>query len=96
MFFRKGDFLDPTIIVAILNLCGIFLGFVVGAQLIKYRLDVLEKKAVTKDELELIRNELHNYSKKVEKHNGLIERMYKVEGRLTSVEDDIKELKNEH
>lgn len=85
--------LDQTVVLALVSLAGTFLGFIVGAQLIKYRLDVLEKKAVTKDEVEIIRNELASYSKKVEKHNGLIERMYKVEGRLTSVEDDIKELK---
>lgn len=88
--------MDQTVVLALVSLAGTFLGFIVGAQLIKYRLDVLEKKAVTKDEVEIIRNELCSYSKKVEKHNELIERMYKVEGRLTSVEDDIKELKNEH
>lgn len=85
--------MDQTIVLALVSLAGTFLGFIAGAQLIKYRLDVLEKKAVTKDEVEIIRNELRSYSKKVEKHNELIERMYKVEGRLTSVEDDVKELK---
>ncbi len=46
----------------------------------------------------LINTKLINYrlemlEKKVEKHNNLIERMYKVEGKVQEIENDIKDLK---
>lgn len=37
---------------------------------------------------------IEQLERKVEKHNNLIERMYKVEGRMTEAEHDIKELKH--
>lgn len=46
----------------------------------------------------LVANKLTNYrveqlEKKVEKHNSIIERTFKLEGRMDEVEHDIKELK---
>ena len=41
----------------------------------------------------LIAYRLEELEKKVDKHNGLVERMTAVEGRLDAVEDSIKELK---
>lgn len=43
-------------------------------------------------------SKLSNYrieqlEKKVEKHNNLIERMYKVEGQIVELQHDVKELK---
>lgn len=37
---------------------------------------------------------IEQLEKKVEKHNNLIERMYKLEGRMLEAEHDIKELKH--
>lgn len=46
----------------------------------------------------LVANRLTNYrveqlEKKVEKHNTIVERTFKLEGRMDEVEHDIKELK---
>lgn len=46
----------------------------------------------------LVANKLTNYrveqlEKKVEKHNSIVERTFKLEGRMDEVEHDIKDLK---
>lgn len=41
----------------------------------------------------LIAYRLEQLERKQDKHNNLIERMYKVEGRLTEAEHDIRDLK---
>lgn len=38
---------------------------------------------------------IEQLEKKVEKHNNVIERMYRIEGRMTEVEHDVAELKKE-
>ena len=43
---------------------------------------------------DLIQFRIEELTKRVEKHNNLIERMFKLEGRMEEVEHDIKELKN--
>lgn len=47
----------------------------------------------------LVANKLTNYrveqlEKKVEKHNSVVERTFKLEGRMTEVEHDIRDLKS--
>lgn len=66
--------MSDTVIVGLLSLAGTFLGTFGGIQLIKYRIEQLEKK--------------------VEKHNNLIERTFKLEGRMTEAEHEIRDLKN--
>lgn len=70
--------MSTEIIVAIIafigTLASAFLGGLMSSNVIKTRLDALEKK--------------------VDKHNNLIERMYKVEGKLEELEDDIADLKH--
>lgn len=46
----------------------------------------------------LVANKLTNYrvkqlEKKVEKHNSIVERTYQLEGRMTEVEHDVRDLK---
>ena len=46
----------------------------------------------------LVANKLVNYrlsqlEKKVDKHNSVVERTYKLEGRITEIEHDIRDLK---
>lgn len=69
--------MSTEIIVAILALIGTlasaFLGGLMSSNVIKTRLDALEKK--------------------VDKHNNLIERMYKVEGRVDELCHDVEDLK---
>lgn len=44
----------------------------------------------------LMEYRLKELEKKVDKHNNLVERMFRVEGRLTEAEHDINDLKNRH
>lgn len=39
---------------------------------------------------------IEQLEKKVEKHNNVVERTYKLEGRLTEAEHDIRDLKSRH
>lgn len=41
----------------------------------------------------LIAYRLEMLEKKVDKHNNLVERMYKVEGKLSAIENEINDLK---
>ena len=64
-------------IVALLSLAGTLIGSLSGI---------------------LVANKLVNYrlsqlEKKVDKHNSLVERTYKLEGRITEIEHDIRDLK---
>lgn len=69
--------MTETIIVAILSLIGTLVGAFLSSN--KTR-TVLEVK-------------MEDLTKKVEKHNNMIERVYKLEGQMTEVQHDIKELK---
>jgi hypothetical protein len=66
--------MEPTIVVAILSLCGTLVGTIGGImasnKLTNYKIDELKEK--------------------VNKHNNLIDRMYKVENRVTLLEDEMK------
>lgn len=72
--------MTETIIVAILSLVGTFIG-TLGGILAANKLVVYRI-----DQLE----------KKVEKHNGVIERMYKLETRVAVDEEEIEHLKGYH
>lgn len=72
--------MTDTIIVAILSLVGTFIG-TLGGILAANKLVVYRI-----DQLE----------KKVEKHNGVIERVFKLETRLEVDEEEIEQLKGFH
>jgi len=72
--------MTETIIVAILSLVGTFIG-TLGGILAANKLVVYRI-----DQLE----------RKVEKHNGIIERMYKLETRVAVDEEEIEHLKGYH
>lgn len=72
-----GDEMTETIIVSVISLIGTLGGSLGGI---------------------LVANKLTNYrveqlEKKVEKHNSVVERTYKLEGRMTEAEHDIRDLK---
>lgn len=69
--------MTETIIVAILG----FLGTLVGAFLSSNK-----TRAV-------IQLQIEDLTKKVEKHNSMIERVYALEGRMNEAEHDIRDLK---
>lgn len=69
--------MDSTIIVSVISLIGTLGGSLGGI---------------------LVANKLTNYrveqlEKKVEKHNSVVERTFKLEGRMTEAEHDIRDLK---
>ena len=69
--------MDNTIVVALISLAGTIIGSLGGI---------------------LVSNKLTNYriqklEEKVDKHNTVIERTFKLEGRMTEAEHDIRDLK---
>ena len=70
--------MDSTVIVAIISFVGTCLGTIGG---------ILASSKLTNFRL----SELED---KVKQHNSVIERTYKLEGRMTEVEHDIRDLKN--
>lgn len=65
--------MNDTIIVALISFAGTCIGSFAGINLIKYRIQQLEKK--------------------VEKHNSVVERTYRIEDDIKYIKEDIKELK---
>lgn len=46
-------------------------------------------------ELAVMRTEMENLTGEVRKHNGLMERTYKLEGQMTEAQHDIRDLKEQ-
>lgn len=75
----EGDRVTDSIVVAILSLVGTLIGSMTGI---------------------LTANKLVNYrlkklEEKVQAHNNLVERTYKLEGRMCEVEHNIRDMRNE-
>lgn len=69
--------MDNTIIVALLSCAGTVLGSGLG---------IIASSKLTNYRLQQL-------EKKVEKHNSVVERTFKLEGRMTEAEHDIRDLK---
>lgn len=69
--------MSDAVLVALIGLAGSGIGAFVGV--------------VTSAKLTQYR--LQELEKKVDKHNGMIERVYKLEGRMAEAEHDIQDLK---
>jgi hypothetical protein len=69
--------MSETIIVALLSLAGTAIGSVVGIMTSQ----------------RLIEYRLKQLEEKVNKHNQIVERTFKLEGRMNEAEHDIKDLK---
>ena len=91
--------MSDTIIVAIVSLVGTIIT-VWAAN--KHTLDELDKKSEVSDakiDAKLDRfqavtdTKIDELARKVEKHNNMIERTYQLEGRMTEVEHDLRDLK---
>lgn len=91
--------MSDTIIVAALGLLGTIIT-VWAAN--RHTLAELEKRSELSDariDAKLDRHQavtdtkIDELTRKVEKHNSMIERTYQLEGRMTEVEHDIKDLK---
>lgn len=72
--------MSETLIIALIGFAGTLAGSLLG---------VLTAQKLTQYRLQQL-------EEKVNKHNNLIERMTKLEGRVTETEHDIKDLKNYH
>ena len=64
-------------IVALLSLAGTLIGSLSGIMVAN----------------KLVNYRLSQLEKKVDKHNSVVERTYKLEGRITEIEHDIRDLK---
>jgi len=69
--------MQPEVIVGILSCCGTLIGTIGG---------ILATSKLTNWRLATL-------EAKVDKHNNLIDRMYKVENRVSLIEDEIKNTK---
>ena len=69
--------MSETVIVALIGLAGSGLGAVAG---------VMASARLTQYRLQMLED-------KVNKHNNLVERTYALEGRMTEVEHDIRDMK---
>ena len=69
--------MSETVIVGLMSLAGTLVGTVGGI--------------VASSRLTMYR--LQQLEDKVNRHNGMIERMYRLEGRMTEAEHDIREMK---
>ena len=72
--------MDSTVIVAVLGCVGTVIGSALG---------VVASSKLTQFRLEQLES-------KVDKHNSVIERTFKLEEHVKEMADDIKELKNYH
>ena len=70
--------MGEAILVAVLSLCGTLIGSIAG---------ILTANKLTNYRIEQL-------EKKVEKHNGVIERTFRLEGRMNETEHDVRELKS--
>lgn len=69
--------MSPEIAIALLSLTGTLGGSLLG---------VLASSSLTRYRIEQL-------EKKVAAHNNIVERTYKLEGRMTEVEHDVRDLK---
>lgn len=69
--------MQPEIVVALLSLIGTLAGSLIG---------VLASNKLTNYRIEQL-------EEKVAKHNSLVERTYKLEGAMTEVQHDIRDMK---
>lgn len=65
--------MSDTVLVAMISFVGTFIGSFTGMNLIKWRIQQLEKK--------------------VEKHNSVVERTFRIEDDIKYIKEDIKDLK---
>jgi ribosomal protein S17 len=66
--------MDNTILIAIITSVGAFLGVLVSS---KYTKNI---------QVALIQQQMEDLIRKVEKHNSLVERMYKIESKVAILE----------
>ena len=79
-FWDGGDDMSDTVIVGLLTLVGTLVGTFGGI--------------ITASKLTTFR--IERLEAKVDKHNGMIERMYKAEGNIEELQHEVRDLKLFH
>ena len=80
--------MSDTVIVAMISLVS---SIVVA--MVSYRANRKGAEDASRENAQLIAYRLQQLEEKVNKHNSMVERMYKAESTLTEVQHDISELK---
>ena len=80
--------MNTNIIVALISLIG-----TVAVAFISYAANRKGAREASESNAKLIAYRLEELEKKVNKHNNLIERTYKLEGEMAEVQHDISDLK---
>ncbi len=91
--------MSDTIIVAAISLIGTVVTVIAANRHTLVELDKKSELSDAKIDAKLERHQavtdtkIEELTRKVEKHNNMIERVYKLEGRMTEVEHDIRDNK---
>jgi len=91
--------MSDTIIVAAISLIGTVVTVIAANRHTLAELDKKSELSDAKIDAKLERHQavtdtkIEELTRKVEKHNNMIERVYKLEGRMTEVEHDIRDNK---
>ncbi len=90
--------MSDTIIVAAISLIGTVVTVIAANRHTLVELDKKSELSDAKIDAKLERHQavtdtkIEELTRKVEKHNNMIERVYKLEGRMTEAEHDIKDI----
>ena len=91
--------MSDTIIVAAISLIGTVVTVIAANRHTLVELDKKSELSDAKIDAKLERHQavtdtkIEELTRKVEKHNNMIERTYQLEGRMTEVEHDIRDIK---
>jgi hypothetical protein len=80
--------MPSEILVALISLAG-----TVIVAIISYVGNSAGARRAARENVEMVQYRLQELEKKVDRHNNLIERMFKVEGRVEELEHDVRDLK---
>jgi len=80
--------MPSEILVALISLAG-----TVIVAVISYIGNSAGARRAARENAEMVQYRLQELEKKVDKHNNLVERMFKVEGRVEELEHDVRDLK---
>jgi len=80
--------MNSDVIVSLVSLVG-----TVAVAIISYAANRKGAREASESNAKLIAYRLEELEKKVNKHNNLVERTYKLEGEMTEVQHDIRDIK---
>ena len=81
--------METSIITAVISVVGSII-----VAMISFYANRKGAKEASETNAKLIAYRIQELEKKQDKHNSMIERMFKLEGRMTEAEHDIRDMKN--